>query len=358
MGQNKTKSIIVILFVLSSFFSFICFQNFNIDHYANAATTTSSSFFRGQSIQNSQKDLQPSIENQVQQSFTDTIKSIDNGRSTNSNENNNASQVNNITDSKNIQNNILLTNILAKNLENHLKKAGAILNITSKLPQVRNVSFAPLLNQTLNTLHGIPQYADIDKRQIAKSILSSNSDLYEIFFIMPNGNMYFEEPYSEQKSYSITNFAFRDYFQGAIKTNDIYLGNVITTATASGIREAVISVPAYSLKDNSTIAGVWNGGIDFNILNKELQSLNLTTSGAEDGKRVVYVGHNGQKIADSDVNKSSNPESFANLNSFNNAINGQFGSTIDIVDNTKMLVTYQPIKVFHNTWVILLMQPE
>jgi hypothetical protein len=45
---------------------------------------------------------------------------------------------------------------------------------------------------------------------------------------------------------------------------------------------------------------------------------------------------------------------FANLNSFKNAINGQSGSTIDTVNNTKMLVIYQPVKVFHNTWVILL----
>ena len=50
--------------------------------------------------------------------------------------------------------------------------------------------YAHLLNQTLNTLHGIPQYADIEKRQVAKNILVSNSDLYEVFFIMPNGDMY------------------------------------------------------------------------------------------------------------------------------------------------------------------------
>ena len=60
--------------------------------------------------------------------------------------------------------NNLFTNILAKNLEDHLKKAGAILDITSKLPQVRNVPYAHLLNQTLNTLHGIPQYADTEKK--------------------------------------------------------------------------------------------------------------------------------------------------------------------------------------------------
>ena len=230
-------------------------------------------------------------------------------------------------DSKNIQNNILFTNILAKNLENHIQKAGAILEVTSKLPQVRNVSNAHLLNQTLNTLHGIPQYADKEKRQIAKNIIiASNNDLYKIYFIMPNGDMYFLEPYSTQQTLTKNNYAFRDYFQGAIKTNGTYLGNVIIATAASHPREAVIAVPVYSLKDNSTIVGVWAGSIDFNILDKELQSFNITSSSDVGGNgnnntRIVYLDSKGQKIADSDINRSS--ESFANLNSVKNAINGQ-----------------------------------
>ncbi|MFZ0646690.1 MAG: cache domain-containing protein [Nitrososphaeraceae archaeon] len=263
----------------------------------------------------------------------------------------------NTTDSNNIQNNIsLITNILAKNLENRIQKAGAILEITSKLPQVRDVPYAHLLNQTLNTLHGIPQYADIEKRQVVKNILSNNNDFYEIFLVMPNGNMYFLEPYSIQQTLAVNNFAFRDYFQGATSTNDTYLGNVHTTAAASGARTAKIAVPVYSLKDNSTIAGVWASSIDFSVLNKELQSLNLTS--LDDSTRVVYVDSNGQKIADSDINKSTIPESFANLKSFKAAIGGQAGSTIDTVDNTKMLVAYQPVNAFHNTWVVLFMQPS
>jgi Cache domain len=262
------------------------------------------------------------------------------------------SDLSNITSSKSTQDNILLTNILAKNLENHLQKAGAILEITSKLPQVRNVSYAHLLNQTLNTLHGTPQQADIQKREVANNMIASNSDLYEIFFMIPNGDMYLLEPYSIQQILTVNNYAFRDYFQGAIKTNDTYLGNVIVTTAASGNREAVIAVPVYSLKDNSTIAGVWAGGLDFKILDKELQSLKLPTA-----ERVVYTGYKGQKVADSDVNKSKTPESFANLNSFKSAISGKSGSIIDTVDHTKMLVTYNPVKVFHNTWIVLLMEP-
>jgi hypothetical protein len=263
--------------------------------------------------------------------------------------------VNNTTDSNNIQNNVLITKILAKNLENRLQKAGAILEVTSKLPQVRNVSYAHLLNQTLNILHGIPRDADIEKRQVAKNIIDSNSGLYKVFFIMPNGDMYFLEPFSTQQTLTANNYAFRDYFQGAIKTSDTYLGNVIIATAASHPREAVIAVPVYSLRDNSTIVGVWAGSIDFGILNKELQSLNLTS--LDDNTRVVYVDSNGQKVADSDINKSTTPESFANLSSFKDATNGQAGSTIDTANNTKMLVAYQPVKIFNNTWAVLLMRP-
>jgi co-chaperonin GroES (HSP10) len=249
--------------------------------------------------------------------------------------------------------NNLFANILAKNLETHLKKAGAILEITSKLPQVRNVPYAHLLNQTLNTLNGISQDADTEKRQVAKSIVVSNSDLRDVFFVMPNGDAYLFEPYSTQQNLTSNNFAFRDYFQGAIKTNDVYLGNVINTMTDSGFRAGGIAIPVYSSSNNdSSIAGVWVGGIDFKVFDKELQSLNLPP-----GERVVYAGYKGQKIADSDTNKSKTAESFALLNSFKNAVNGESGSVIDTVDGAKMLVTYQPVMAFHNSWVVLLMQP-
>lgn len=264
------------------------------------------------------------------------------------------SDFNNLTSSNNIQKNndiSLLTKILAKNLENHLQKAAGILNITSKLPQVRNVSYDHLLNQTLDTLHGIPKDADIEKRQVAQKILSTYEELQIIIFIMPNGDIYFDEPYSRQQMSTVTNLAFRDYFKGLLKTNDTYLGDPSTSAS-SGQRQSVIAVPVYSLNDNSTLVGMWAGGIDFDVLSKELQSLDFTL----EGKRVVYVGHNGQKIADSEISKSDMPESFAHLNSFKNAINGETGSIIDTIDNTNMMVTYQPVRTFHNTWVVLLMQ--
>jgi len=255
----------------------------------------------------------------------------------------------------NTQSSMIITKLLANNLQNRLQKAGALLEITSKLPQVNNTSFANLLNQTLTTLHGIPKDADIQKRQIAQDILSNYKDLQIIFFVMPNGDVYFEEPYSRQQNLTTNNLAYREHFQVPIKTHNTYLGNVVTSAS-SGRSQAVIAVPIYSGKDNSTLIGVWAGGIDFHVINIELQSLNLPA-----GERAVYVGHNGQKIADSNVNSSNKAESFGNLQSFKNAIDGKSGSNIEevVVNDTtasKMFVTYHPVKAFQNTWAVLLIQ--
>jgi len=73
-----------------------------------------------------------------------------------------------------------------------------------------------------------------------------------------------------------TNLEFSDYFQGVVKTKDIYLGNP-STSVSTGQKQSVIAVPVFSLKDNSTLVGVWAGGLDFGVLNKQLQSFNLTS---------------------------------------------------------------------------------
>ena len=343
VAQNRIKSVFMISFLLSSLGSLTYIQSFDAISYVNATTTFSSNTTSslGESIQRSQQELQRTIENQVQQTFTDTISSM------------NQDKANTTVDSESMQNNTIITKILAKSLENHIQNAGAVLNMTSQLPQIREVPLSHMLNQTLTTLHGIPQDADIQKRLVAQNILSSYKDFQIIIFIMPNGDIYLDEPYSRQIMSTETNLGFRDYFKGVIDTNEIYIGDP-SLSVSSGQLQSIIAVPVFSLKDNSTMVGIWAGGLDFETLNEELQSINLTFS---DGyTRVVYVGQNGQKIADSDVNKSTIPESFANLTSFRNAIQGQSGLTLDTVEEKKMSVTYEPVKVFQNTFVVLLMK--
>jgi hypothetical protein len=172
---------------------------------------------------------------------------------------------------------------------------------------------------------------------------------------MPNGNMYMEEPYSRQLNLTKTNFAFRDYYKGAVSTHNTYLGNLII-ASCCGLPQANMAVPIYSSENNTnnpSLVGVWYGGLDLDVFNKSLQSLNLT-----DNERIVYVDQHGQKIADSDKKQSINRnETFANLQSFKNAIAGKSGSNIEEINGTKMLVFYHPVKAIQARWVILDIQP-
>jgi len=247
---------------------------------------------------------------------------------------------------------ILNIKLLADNLENRLNKSAAILEITSKLPEVRKVSFGSSIN---NTLRGIPKDTDLAKRNVAQGILSKYNDFRVIALLMPNGNMYMEEPYSRQLNLSKTNFAFRDYYKGAVSTHNTYLGNLII-ASCCGLPQANMAVPIYSSENNTnnpSLVGVWYGGLDLDVFNKSLQSLNLT-----DNERIVHVDQHGQKIADSDKKQSINRnETFANLQSFKNAIAGKSGSNIEEINGTKMLVFYHPVKAIQARWVILDIQP-
>src|SRR4030095_5151520 len=183
----------------------------------------------------------------------------------------------------------LMVKLLADNLENRLNKSAAILEITGELPQVRNVSYASSIS---SELHGIPENLDIAKRIVARNILASDKDYEAIFFLMPNGDMYMDEPYPRQQNLTGNNFAFRDYFKGAISTGDTYLGNVIISAS-SGLPQSIIAVPLYSSAsdnngnrnniNNMTLSGIWSGGLNLTKFSDTLQSLNLT-----DGDRIVY----------------------------------------------------------------------
>ena len=84
-------------------------------------------------------------------------------------------------------NKALIISLLANNLANQLNKSAAILEITGKLPEVKNHAYASSLNQTL---HGIAADVDIQRRKVARDILSADKDFGVIFFLCLTVNVY------------------------------------------------------------------------------------------------------------------------------------------------------------------------
>ena len=242
--------------------------------------------------------------------------------------------------------------LLADSLSERLNKSAAILELTSKLPEVKSTPYSNLISAKL---HGIPKDVDISKRKVGQSILSVDKDFRLIFFLMPNGDIYLNEPYLLQANLTNNNFAHRGYYKGAINTHNTYLGNVVIS-NSSGLPTSHISVPIYSSapKGNSTLVGIWAGGLNLKVLSKYLQSLNLASD-----ERILYIDQCGHKVADSDkILANDYNESFANYQAFKNAIAGKSGSTMGVVNGAKKTIQYQPVKFHSTTWVVLLMEND
>src|SRR4029078_5201425 len=238
-----------------------------------------------------------------------------------------------------------LANILSNNLVNYLNESASIMKLTSMIPDVSTVV---LENKINSSLHGVSNNDDVKKRQIADNILQHSDALEAVTFLMPNGDMYLEEPYARQLDLSRNNFAFRDYYHGAIETQQAFLGNAIVSSS-TGETVSLISIPIYSQK-NQSLVGIWSGVLNFSKFYNKLQSLNLP-----DNIRVVYIDGNAQKIADSNSLSSNKSESFAELNSFKKGKAGNAGNGTDTINGTNYLVSYTPANILSNTWIVMVM---
>jgi hypothetical protein len=247
-------------------------------------------------------------------------------------------------------------NLVSDVVENRIEKAAAILESTSKLPQMRE----PLLLGMFSPgSKGIPENADLNRRQIGQEILSKYPEEFVSFLLqMPNGTVYLLEPFARQQNLSTYDLSHRDYYKGVINTNHIFLSNVITSAS-SGRNQAQLAVPVFSHAGNSqngTLVGILSTGLNFKTYNKILQSLNLT-----DQERVVLLDSNGTKIADSDAKQISSllksatrDVSFRNLQSFDNGLKGQTGAILEMINGSNFKIEYKPVKAIQNNWVLLL----
>lgn len=215
---------------------------------------------------------------------------------------------------------------------------------------------SPLVNLTSEMklkFHGIPSDQDLEKRTEGKELLANNPALLYVGLLLPNGDRYFGEPYFPyQTNSSITNFAYRDHFKGALGTKQPYLSNVFKAVT-TGEPLAILAIPIYADVDGknpSSLMGVQVLGLNFSYFNEMIKSRLPTGDG---DKRLVIVDNNGTEIADSSFD-NNNMESFENLQSFQNAKNGETGVLTEIVNGKNMSISYTPIKFAQTNWIALL----
>lgn len=166
---------------------------------------------------------------------------------------------------------------------------------------IRDESFriVPFIKNVSSDYNGISSGLDMDKRNLGKDILQRNKDLASVFFVLPNGDIYMGEPYSDQEQLPRINFADREWYKGVIKSNQTYISSIFLSASINAPALA-IAVPVYSSVSeldkqtgSSILNGYWVGIIDLQSLQDILKSQSLDTKA-----QFVLMDHNGTELLD------------------------------------------------------------
>ena len=274
---------------------------------------------------------------------------------------------------------LLLLQMLANILETRINETAALLELTSKLPEVRDMQYVSSITEEFM---GIPQNLDSEKRKKAQYILEQNNDIASIFFLTPTGDIYIGEPFSDQKQLQKLNYADRDWYKGVTKLNDTYVSAVFLSAAIYAPAIA-IAVPVYGNNtgngaDNnnnvnyllSPILGYWVGIVDLSRIEEDLSALGFRSGNS----RILIVDHDGTQVLDTiDRNVSSSSQlsseppsssssknrelkSFSYLESVKGALNGERGSVTEMINGTTVAIHYYPLQVTPHRWAALLIK--
>ena len=240
---------------------------------------------------------------------------------------------------------IVLVNQLASRIDLMITNAEKILENAAIDENIKNSPDMSLIDKNL---HGIPESVDKEKRIVLRNILLTYQDFESIGYILPNGDIYFVEPYDLQKTLSVSNVSFRDYYKEITATHDTHVGSIIVSA-ATNHPVATIAVPIFS--ENSSMVGMLASGMDLQTIQKRLDELHSYTD-----ERILVVDNNKALVADS-AGAGYDSQILPEIGIIQDALAGRNGTTAESINGQKMFLAYHPIRAGQNTWAVVSMQP-
>jgi hypothetical protein len=275
----------------------------------------------------------------------------------------------NITDKSTIL--VLFASLIKDKISNIVD----VLEISSKDESLMKV---PFIENVTDEYNGISSSLDLDKRNLGKDILQRNKDLANIFFVLPNGDIYMGEPFSDQEQLPRINFADREWYKGVLKSNQTYISSVFMSASIKTPALA-IAVPIYSSISelgnqtlSSTLNGYWVGIIDLHSLQDIFESLSLQTK-----DQFVLIDHNGTELLDtkkynlkllnvtsfkkepisrslSEMTQQVNLETFEHFDTIKGVLSDPKTTYNSVNLDDRMWMIWDSIKIKNSVWYVVL----
>ncbi|MFK5983961.1 MAG: EAL domain-containing protein [Pseudomonadota bacterium] len=155
--------------------------------------------------------------------------------------------------------------VLQEHLLGELKESEKVLVFASHMPAFSSLPFLQQINKSIN---GIPENADIEKRQILEELRRDMGDFSSLFVLSPEGDIYISHPYSVQKKLQLNNLSQRAYFIKARQTKSPVLSDKFLGADGSPV--VVIDVPILNSKQE--IIAHLGGTFHLNQLSKKIET--------------------------------------------------------------------------------------
>jgi signal transduction histidine kinase len=198
-------------------------------------------------------------------------------------------------------------------------------------------------------LKGIPQDADPTKREFARHLLEKKFDFDYVFYAVPNGDIYFLEPFQSQIKLSQLNFAFRDWYNGVVNTGATYVSEVYVSANE---KHNVVGISAPIRSDvGDSMNGIFVGALNLGTLQESLASVALGKN-----EYLLIVDHNGNIVADSRKSESDTQIRKFSLD-FAQSNADEINTSVQEIDGVKMLVVSKTMPIGTHKWLVLSAQP-
>lgn len=221
-----------------------------------------------------------------------------------------------------------------------------IMELVSQTPQMA----APPMHANLISDHlkGIPADVDSDKRELARMLLDKKFDLDYVYYVVPNGDVYFLEPYSSQLNVQQLNLAFRDWYKGAISTGNTYVSEVYISTNK---QHNVISVAVPMYGSNQTLTGIFGSTLNLGAVQRSLSELNLSQN-----EYLLITDHSDNVVID-----SRKSESDVEIRRFALDLPASRGNDINImtevIDGKDVMILSKTLRVGTHDWSVISVQP-
>jgi len=221
--------------------------------------------------------------------------------------------------------------------ETKVSNARALMSVISELPEMQTTQ-----HTITEGMVGIDATKESEKREILKNIIES-SDLYtEVGYFLPNGELYLLEPSIQQQRFHFTNFAFRDWYAGALNTDGVYISEVFE-AQPDYTKTIAFSKKIQNI-DNQ-IVGILVGVIDFGMMGDSINN--------ENDVEHYFIDHN-YNLVFGTVNPNELPfEYYEYSDEIALAMSGKHDIITKQIDGVESFVIYQPLVIDDHTWAYL-----